>query len=417
MTKRIFLKLILTLIGLFIVAALGVDYFVTRMAETNLRRGLEEELKEQARLAVAVLRGRPAESNPEVVDEIAEAAGARLTLIRRDGAVVADSEADPATMENHATRPEFAAALAGGVGVSARISSTVGAEFLYVAVASQDGALRLALPLSEIRARTQEIRARILRLTLAAFIPAVFLAFWLAQRLSARLSQIMSFSRDLARGDFQAPAPAFSGGELGELRLTLQTTADRLRSLFEQLQEERSRFAAAVNGIGAGVLVMDRERRAIVCNPAMRRMFPNENLRVGDRPFTASHRDIAQLFDGVFTQGRSDSLDLSVSEPPKRTWKVSLRPDRGGGRTGAGRCRRFLRHHGVGGDGKIAQGFCDQCIPRTPNTAGLDPRVHRNTARRGGGRSRTQPALPSDHSPKRRALSPAVIRPDDLVAD
>ena len=326
MTKRIFLKLILTLIGLFIVAALGVDYFVTRMAETNLRRGLEDRLKEQARLAVAVLRGRPVESSPEVVGEIAEAAGARLTLIRSDGAVVADSEADPATMENHATRPEFAAALAGGVGISARFSSTVGTEFLYVAVSSEDGALRLALPLSEIRAQTQEIRGRILRLTLVAFIPAVFLAFWLAQRLSARLSQIMSFSRDLARGDFQAPVPAFSGGELGELSLTLQTTADRLRSLFEQLQEERSRFAAAVNGIGAGVLVMDRERRAIVCNPAMRRMFPNENLGVGDRPFTASHRDIARLFDGVFMQGTSDSVDLSVSEPPKRTWKVSCAP-------------------------------------------------------------------------------------------
>ena len=326
MTKRIFLKLILTLIGLLIVAALGVDYFVTRSAEANLRRGLEDGLKEQARLAVAVLRGRPAESNPEVVDEIAEAAGARLTLIRSDGVVVVDSEADPATMENHATRPEFAEALAGGVGVSTRLSSTVGAEFLYVAIPSEDGALRLALPLSEIRTQTREIRGRILGVTLLAFIPAVFLAFWLAQRLSARLSQIMSFSRDLARGDFQTPVPAFAGGELGELSLTLQTTADRLRSMFEQLQEERSRFAAAVNGIGAGVLVMDRERRAIVCNPAMRRMFPNENLGVGDRPFTASHRDIAQLFDRVFMQGTSDSVDLSVSEPVKRTWKVSCAP-------------------------------------------------------------------------------------------
>ena len=326
MTKRIFLKLILTLIGLFIVAALGVDYFVTRMAETNLRRGLEDGLKEQAQLAVAVLRGRPAESDPEVVDEIAEAAGARLTLIRPDGVVVVDSEADPATMENHSTRPEFVEALAGGVGVSTRFSSTVGAEFLYVAIPSEDGALRLALPLSDIRTQTREIRGRILQVTLLAFMPAVFLAFWLAQRLSARLSQIMSFSKDLARGDFQTPVPAFSGGELGELSLTLQKTADRLRSMFEQLQEERSRFAAAVNGIGAGVLVMDRERRAIVCNPAMRRMFPNENLTVGNRPFTASHRDIARLFDRVFMQGTSDSVDLSVSEPVKRTWKVSCAP-------------------------------------------------------------------------------------------
>ena len=326
MTKRIFLKLILTLIGLFVVAAFGVDYFVTRMSEANLRQGLEDELKEQAQLAVAVLRGRPAQSSPEVVDEIARAAGARLTLIRSDGVVVADSEADPATMENHAARPEFAEALAGGAGVSTRVSSTVGTEFLYVAISSEEGALRLALPLSEIRARTREIRGSILRLTLVAFIPAVFLAFWLAQRLSARLAQIMSFSQNLARGDFQTPVPAFSGGELGELHLTLQTTADRLRSLFEQVREERSRFAAAVNGIGAGVLVMDRERRVIVCNPAMSRMFPNESLAVGDCPFIASHQDIARLFDKVFTQGTSDSLDLSVPEPPQRTWKVSCAP-------------------------------------------------------------------------------------------
>ena len=326
MTKRIFLKLILALIGLLIVAALGVDYFVSRTVEANLRRGLEDGLKEEAQLAVAALRGRPAVSDPGIVGEIVEAAGARLTLIQSDGVVLVDSGADPATMENHSTRPEFVAALAGEVGVSTRFSSTVGTEFLYVAIPSEEGALRLALPLSEIRTRTEEIRGKILRVTLVAFIPAVFLAFWLAQRLSARLSKVMSFSRDLARGDFETPVPAFSGGELGELSLTLQTTADRLRSMFERLQEERSRFAAAVNGIGAGVLVVDVERRAIVCNPAMRRMFPNENLTVGDRPFTATRGDIPRLFDKVFSQVTSDSVDLSVSEPVKRTWKVSCAP-------------------------------------------------------------------------------------------
>ncbi len=332
MTKRIFVKLILALIGLLVVAALGVDYFVSRTVEANLRRVLEDGLKEEAQLAVAALRGRPAVSDPEVVDEIAEAAGARLTLIRSDGVVLVDSEADPATMENHSTRPEFVAALAGEVGVSTRFSATVGTEFLYVAIPREGGALRLALPLSEIRTRTEEARGRILRVTLVAFIPAVFLALWLAQRLSARLSQVMSFSRNLARGDFQTPVPAFAGGELGELSLTLQTTADRLRSMFEQLKEERSRFAAAVNGIGAGVLVVDVERRAIVCNPAMRRMFPNENLTVGDRPFTAAHGDITRLFDRVFSQATSDSVDLSVSEPVKRSWKVSCVPI--GGATG-----------------------------------------------------------------------------------
>jgi len=52
-------------------------------------------------------------------------------------------------MENHATRPEFAAALAGKTGTNERRSSTIGIPFLYVAVPVSGGAVRMAYPLSE----------------------------------------------------------------------------------------------------------------------------------------------------------------------------------------------------------------------------------------------------------------------------
>jgi two-component system, OmpR family, phosphate regulon sensor histidine kinase PhoR len=56
----------------------------------------------------------------------AASSGYRVTLIARDGKVLADSEADPATMENHASRPEVAAALSGRTYSSRRRSTTVG---------------------------------------------------------------------------------------------------------------------------------------------------------------------------------------------------------------------------------------------------------------------------------------------------
>src|SRR5258705_12808489 len=64
---------------------------------------------------------------------LAHAADARVTAVGRDGHVMADSEADVAHMENHAGRPEIAAALAGRVGSDTRLSNTVGVKFLYVA--------------------------------------------------------------------------------------------------------------------------------------------------------------------------------------------------------------------------------------------------------------------------------------------
>ena len=46
--------------------------------------------------------------------------------------VLADSEADPATMENHLTRPEVQEAVHGTIGVSSRDSATIGIPFRYV---------------------------------------------------------------------------------------------------------------------------------------------------------------------------------------------------------------------------------------------------------------------------------------------
>ena len=65
--------------------------------------------------------------------------------------MLADSEADPTTMENHAGRPEVVAALAGKTGSSSRVSHTVGIEFLYLAVPSGDKIVRLAYPLSSMQ--------------------------------------------------------------------------------------------------------------------------------------------------------------------------------------------------------------------------------------------------------------------------
>lgn len=217
MTRRIFLRLVLIFVSLLALAAAGVDYFVTRVTAENLRKDLAQALAEEVWLAHSVLMGRPVGHNPDVIAEIAERSGARVTIVEPDGTVVADSEADAATMENHATRPELAAALAGRFGRDTRLSSTVGIEFLYVAIPMDRGALRLALPLFDIEARTAAVRSQILGVTLLALIPAIGASVWVARRLSGRLSRVMRFSQRLAEGDYRSSRPTFSGGVFGEL--------------------------------------------------------------------------------------------------------------------------------------------------------------------------------------------------------
>lgn len=326
MTHRIFAKLILACVGLLAVAALGVDQLVTRVSSQDLRSSLQRGLQEKAQLAQTTLEGKPVETYPAIAQQIAANAGARVTVIRTDGTVLADSEADPETMENHATRPEFAQALQGEMGTSSRFSDTVLTEFLYVAIPIEGGALRLALPLEQVDSRIREIRMKILQMTLLALIPAIFLAAWMARRVSNQFSNVIAFSKELATGNFQATPPGFSGGELGALGRTLSDAAGHLRSMFDQLQEERSRFAAAINGIGEGILVADRKLRIILFNPAMEQMFPTERLHVGMSLDQWSQQQVSALFGLVLAEGKSCSVELTTELPVERSWKVSCAP-------------------------------------------------------------------------------------------
>lgn len=60
----------------------------------------------------------------------------RLTLIRTDGTVVSDSDADPAELDNHLSRKEVVQAMKKGSGFAERYSHTLKRNLLYVAYRS-----------------------------------------------------------------------------------------------------------------------------------------------------------------------------------------------------------------------------------------------------------------------------------------
>ena len=111
MTARIFLRLLLALVGLLAITALGLFYLVTGAAERNLRQNLETSLAGKARLAALLAQQSGEGQYANLAERIAAEAEARVTIIGHEGTVLADSEMDAAAMENQASRPEFAAAL------------------------------------------------------------------------------------------------------------------------------------------------------------------------------------------------------------------------------------------------------------------------------------------------------------------
>lgn len=326
MTKRIFGKLILSIVLLLAIWGLGAEYLVSHITERNLQQDQVASLSEKTRLVRSFLEQVDEAEYPAVVDRLAVDANARITAITADGSVLADSEANPATMENHAGRPEFQEALAGREGVATRRSSTIGVEFLYVAIPMRQHAVRLALPLATIAARGGEIRSQVLWMMLLALVPSVLIAAWMSRSISSTLSEIIAYSHRLADGEFNAAMPEPRGGELGELATQLRSAGKRLRGMFEQLQDERSRFAAAVNGIGEGILVADRRLTLVLSNPAVEQMFPEADFTKGEPVERWLPPEIPAIFREVLESGEMLAVDVQIATPHQRSWKVSCTP-------------------------------------------------------------------------------------------
>ena len=239
MTGKIFLKLILGVFGLLLIALVTVDYFTSRVATETYIENLRKQLADKGRM-LALSFPEPERFQPEMSRQMAQAAGGRLTVIRSNGVVVVDSEANPAEMENHRTRPELIDAFQGKVGSSIRQSVTIGVPFLYVAVPIHNGAIRIAVPLSEIDGQVDAARAKILASTALAFVPAIVIAALLARFISRRFGTIMSHAVELARGNFRARLQQTGGSEFGRLAQTLNDTAENLQNTVEQLQREHA---------------------------------------------------------------------------------------------------------------------------------------------------------------------------------
>jgi len=139
---NLFWKFTFAFLALLVGVLLAVDFFVERSLRNDYERTGFEQLTAIARIAQA----HPPQWAPDSAgrredlsalrDWVAQmaASGARVTVITADGHVLADSQSDPQTMENHATRPEILEAMAKGDGRSIRHSVTINRDLLYYAV-------------------------------------------------------------------------------------------------------------------------------------------------------------------------------------------------------------------------------------------------------------------------------------------
>ncbi|HZM09966.1 MAG TPA: histidine kinase dimerization/phospho-acceptor domain-containing protein, partial [Candidatus Limnocylindrales bacterium] len=330
MKSRIFLKLFAASLVLIAACTLTMNVLIQKAWEGMLRSEIESSLREKTLLFASRVANAPRESLPAIAKQAARDSDERATVIDSNGNVLADSEADPSSMENHAGRPEFASALQGQLGVATRASHTVGVDFLYEAAPFPGGAVRLAHPLSAIRDANRHVRKDLLKSSAVAALIALVLAFIATQSIGRRLARITDFAERVAAGDLSARIEEESTDEIAHVASALDKTARKLEEGFRTVESSRQTLETLLNSMQEAVIAVAEDGRVLWANHRMERLLPS-GIRLGE-PLVQSARD-PEILRAV--QTALDSRDITVARAAKifsgRIFDVTAAPMPGGG--------------------------------------------------------------------------------------
>jgi len=254
----------------------------------NLRSQLENEARITAEASLPVFLVQNGD-----LDSLAKKLGneidVRITIIALNGTVLGDSQADPATMENHATRPEVIDALASGLGESTRYSATLGEQMMYVAVPVTNqstivGVARVALPLAAVESSVNQITLIIILAIVVTTVLAVVAAVLIGRATTRPLREITKAAKRIASGELGQKIPVRTRDEIGQLAQAFNEMSSNLNKLVGDISTERTKLQTVLANMADGVIMTGVEGNIVLANQATQRLFNFREKNVINKP-------------------------------------------------------------------------------------------------------------------------------------
>ena len=233
---------------------------------------------------VTFLDGRHHTELDAFLKNLKDKINARITVIDKEGTVLADTEKDPATMESHKIRPEVIDALSSGVGKSMRLSVTLEEEMLYVALPIDKdskvlGVVRMSIPLKQINSLLRDLQLRIIIAIAIITLLSIAIAFLLSKSLSKPVDTLASAAKNLAKGEFHTRVYLQTSGELKELETSFNEMAGKMEGLFGSLSRRNEELDTIVSSMQEILIVLDKDGRIKLINESFKKSLGNEDVQ------------------------------------------------------------------------------------------------------------------------------------------
>ena len=283
----IFLRLYAGFAVVILFSILIVGLMVQRQIEQASLRDISNNLSSQAFILQQSFANTGQQTQSQIqqtLKQIGQRIDTRVTLLTKDGVVIADSEFNASEMDNHRDRPEIIAANTSDIGQSRRYSKTLQKPMLYVAVSAMAsngnlGYIRTALPTQRIDEEINYLRRVIIIAASLTALIALFIGYWLAMSFARPLRQMTLIAKNYAHGRYQLRIPSQRRDEIGDLARSLNQMADISAQRFDIIKTERDQLSTILKSMNEGVITVTSEGLITHVNAAACRMLRTSGER------------------------------------------------------------------------------------------------------------------------------------------
>ncbi|MHB0976181.1 MAG: HAMP domain-containing sensor histidine kinase [Candidatus Aquicultorales bacterium] len=313
----------LTLIYLLIVSLslILLGTLASTLIKSHLIGDTARELTRKARISAELLSNSGEledENMQKLVNSLAKQANARVTIIRQDGEVLADSQRKVKFVPNQGEKPEVIEALTKGEGQDTRWTASSEADIYYIAMRLGDGRetyglIRFAVPTAQLEDEFAHLSALGILSTVVSALAAVILGFLFVRSVTKPIKQMTDMAEQIAAGDLSPRTSVRGRDEVGKLAESLNIMADQLSARMKALINSHRRRQLLIDHMTDGIMLLSARGSIVIANTVAQEMLGLRADRLIGRPvLEAIHSD--ELAGAIAAAAKSDKgVDCMVT--------------------------------------------------------------------------------------------------------
>ena len=262
------------------------------IAERDLSNGFETqvrgELSKQTNILKQALKPHLYQKSNDqlkvIIDQYADAAKSRITIINGKGEVIADSKflnSKLLELDNHQNRPEILQALSNGEGSSKRFSVSTQQDMLYFAITdrSMDGIniIRISVPYEYVDNILGTLDNSITLIVVVSLIVAIIASLLAGDYTRESLVELENVVSKISKGTYKKKninsLPTERKDEIGSMARNISSISLDLKNQISLIAKQRDQFGAVLDDLGEGIMVVSHQGIITFCNDQILEIF------------------------------------------------------------------------------------------------------------------------------------------------